>query len=640
MKRGYRKIEKSHNQGTNASFEERMLKRRYHISVLYMEGKSLEEISKALRISVKVVREELSLMGVHDSTDRNRGIEILSGKNYEKKINSMNSSRKSNHEIEERRKKVVRLYKEGKNKDEISKELGVSVSTIDKDIKYLIAKGLIEDQETKKKTIQDRREKVLVLYNQGNTLIKIAEELGVSINTVYKDVGFLRETGRIKGKVNKREEKVNIRRERVAKLYKEGKTEKEIAEILGISFNTVQKDITYLIKNGIIEPKITIRRKKVARLYEEGKNKVEISKELGVSVSTVNKDIKYLIENGFIEDQETKKKTIQDRREKVLVLYNQGNTVIKIAEELGVSTNTVYKDVRFLKETGRIKGKEDREDRKNKKQKVNKREEKANTRRERIAILYNRGESVRQISEDLGVPISTVYDDIKYLGENGIIRLRVKDNELKAKKRREEVARLYNSGKSIKEIAEELGVTIPTVSRDIKQLEEEGSIERRSRKSKGVENRIVERRKKVAKLYNSGKKLKDIAEELGISTSTLHMDLRYLETEGIIPTKENKSKTMSEGYSKQDVGSDLTATTNVENDGQVQKKYYSMMIKSIKSFYKIGDIENAIKYLEMSRSKMHFNEEEEKKLDEIMRILQGKKRKKEIIQEYREDEER
>ena len=52
---------------------------------------------------------------------------------------------------------------------------------------------------------------------------------------------------------------------------------------------------------------IESRRKKVARLYNEGKSNKEIEEELGLSDSTVYRDIKVLIEEGVIEARTEKR---------------------------------------------------------------------------------------------------------------------------------------------------------------------------------------------------------------------------------------------------------------------------------------------------------------------------------------------
>lgn len=644
--------------------------------------------------------------------------------------------------------KIDRLYKQGKSYAEIADELDLSVIDV---IRYLEKLKVTEKNISLEERTSNRNDVISDLYIRGKSLEEISTFLGISVDLVkeellsmgvhysldrVKGIEILSKRSEIKRRIALRESKygIEIRRREVARLHDEGKKGKEIAETLGISFDTVLKDITYLIQNGVIETKRTIRRKEVIRLYKEGKSIKEISEELRVSVPTIRKDIEYLIANGFIKQQDgeekSKKEILEDRRERVLVLYGQGKNLREMAQELGVSTTTVYNDVSYLKRNGRIEGKEE----KPKMEKINKREEKVNERREKVAILYNKGESVEQISKRLGEPISTVYDDITYLGENGIIQLRTDDkkqkiserrnriaklyksgktlkdiaNELgvststvnsdiqylrengiiqlrtgnkesEATERREKVAKLYNSGKTLKEIAQEVGISISTVHADVKYLRKEGIVEKRNTLDEQIEERITERRGKVAKLYNSGKSLKEIANELGISTSTLHLDLQYLNTKGIIQLKSkqegqtiNKRRNQvailyNEGKTPKEIAQELGITIAVakndinylkarriivvrrdktrnpsaksENDGtqtkektdsevmekMAQKKYYSMMIKSIMEFYKSGDIENAIKYLEMLESEVDFQGEEKEKIEEIMRILQSKR---------------
>lgn len=97
------------------------------------------------------------------------------------------------------------------------------------------------------------------------------------------------------------------------------------------------------------------RRKKVKELYEAGKLYKEIAQSLGASPSTIQKDINYLINKGKMGKRKERKgersKITEERREKVRELYCDEEMSKKdIAQLLGVNPVTVIKDIKSLEE--------------------------------------------------------------------------------------------------------------------------------------------------------------------------------------------------------------------------------------------------------------------------------------------------
>lgn len=128
--------------------------------------------------------------------------------------------------------------------------------------------------------------------------------------------------------MSKKEEEIKKRREKVKELYEEGKTNQEIVDILTVSIQTVANDIFYLKNQGEItitgKERIEKRREKVKELYKAGKTSQEIADILGISKQTVKNDIYYLRKQGEITGKE-RKEIIEKRREKVKELDKQGN---------------------------------------------------------------------------------------------------------------------------------------------------------------------------------------------------------------------------------------------------------------------------------------------------------------------------
>lgn len=139
----------------------------------------------------------------------------------------------------------------------------------------------------------------------------------------------------------------------------------------------------------------------------------------------------------------------------------------------------------------------------------------------------------------------------------------------------------------------------------------------------GRNEKIEARRMYIAKLINEeGKTRREIAEELGISLTTVDIDIKSLEIAGMV-RRGDKKKTASE---------DKINSSELEYDKMYispEDRYKQMVINSIMNFYKNGDYENAIKYIEVLQSENYLSEEERKKFNKIRINLQQLRNKQE-----------
>ena len=307
---------------------------------------------------------------------------------------------------------------------------------------------------------------------------------------------------------------VKERRKKVEELLRKKLGIYDIAKLLGYALRVIKRDVIWIEEHGKSrQPDISLS---VENEIVLGRKKEEKPSEVKVKRS----------------------KQIAKRREEIARLYNEGKETNEIAEELGISKQIVYQDIRILIEEKRIVKRERKRGTKSKNAEKSKQIAK---RREEIARLYNEGKTVKEISEELGVTIATVYNAIKVLeAEEKIERHKVrrKKNTAKVAKRREEIARLYNKGKEANEIAEELGISKQIVYQDIRILNEEKRIVKRER---GTRSKSTKRREEIARLYNEGKEADEIAEELGISKQIVYRDIRILIKEKRIVKRERKS---------------------------------------------------------------------------------------------------
>ena len=318
------------------------------------------------------------------------------------------------------------------------------------------------------------------------------------------------------------------------------------------------------------------RRRNVEKLYKRGTKTEKIAKLLGVSIRIIERDIAFLQEHNKEKTEETmlsihseivsrrkkeeepelsklkRSKQVTKRREDVARLYTKGKTAREIAEELGVAVSIIYQDIRILIEEGKIEKREENKSKINRKRRGRKRSKEVAKRREEVVRLYTKGKTAREIAEELGVALPTIYQDIRILIEEGKIEKREENKseknsengKRKISRRAEEknekpeidvdeettpqeskymkIDALYRENKSYGEIADELNLSILEVMEYLQQI----------KLNKSTEAVISDRKTMVKKLYEEGKTLEEIANNLNISEALVKEDLLAF---GIIP---------------------------------------------------------------------------------------------------------
>ena len=482
---------------------------------------------------------------------------------------------------------------------------------------------------------------------------------GVNLQNTEEDIPYISkpsEEDDKKGKIEKR-------RKQVARLYQEGKSQREIAEELQVTTNVVYLDLKKLLSDGIIKKgtmktdaekrheNIQKRRKQVARLYQEGKSQREIAEELQVTTNVVYLDLKKLLSDGIIQKRNRigENPRIRERRKQVAKLYNKGKRTEEIAKKVQVSVSTVLSDIKQLLNDGIIE----------KRNRIEK-NPRIKERRKQVARLYREGKTQKEIAEELQVSVSTVLSDIKQLLNDGIIEKRNRTEEnSRIKERRKQVARLYNEGKRKKEIAQELQVSIDTVNVDIQELIKNGIVQELK---KGNAKKVEERRKEVARLYNEGKSRREIVQELQVSVGTVTMDIQKLIKNGIIQKrtdvkrnakkKEERRKKVArlynEGKSRKEIAEELqisVATVGVyiqelikngavQDLGKEKSEKKEERRKKVARLYQEGKTQKEIaEELQVSLSVV-YNDEKRLLGDGISRSIQ--ERRKKVARLYRE----
>ena len=206
----------------------------------------------------------------------------------------------------------------------------------------------------------------------------------------------------------------------------------------------------------------------------------------------------------------TIRKRIKDRREEVTALIDK-LTIEEIAERLNVSKVTIYNDIHFLRMQGEIPSKEEI---------LRKRRERnIDTRRNRIKELMGHDLDVKEIAKALGVSISTIYNDIKFLKGQEEIEKRLieklENNTLKEEDLKE-IKEILNKDSSYKNIiiymrvCTRLGNVQEAINILRMHTHNQGLTEKQREDLKKALNQleIVELKKKAMKV-SKGPKIKD-----------------------------------------------------------------------------------------------------------------------------------
>ena len=367
-------------------------------------------------------------------------------------------------EIEER---IKELFESGKTKPyQIAKELQIDTKDVRKYLREMAEEGKIDNSGTVKR-IQKRQEEVEKLLKDDKRAKEIAKILDVSTYTIREDIKHLKARGKVQSiqeenthkKSEQEESKEESNQNRIIELYEADKTQKEIAEILGISINKLKKTLENLLAEGKIESKHEIRKKQIRTLCEAGKTQEKIAEILKISPTTVSRYVRELKAEGLdIKKQQRSKKKRKQRKEKIIrkekarLLYEDEKTQGKIAKELNISESTVTNYIKELKQEGKIKERP-------------KKTKQQQEREEVVRKLYSKKKTYREIAETIGISVSGIYRIVSELKAEGLI----KERKITKKERLDEIERLYKAGKTQTEIAKKLGVSPTTINREIKK---------------------------------------------------------------------------------------------------------------------------------------------------------------------------
>ena len=290
-----RKNDVSENKSTSKTEVGGIIATRLKIAnLLFEKGISEDEIYRIFSdIPQDVIDWHIQYVKNHNITGY-EGIDIPEAAKPEKDEKSVFGTRPN---IIERRKAVYELTRKKKTAGEIASELGISIATVENDLVFLRKQGIIENKGTKQEQKEKRQQELKDLYGKLS-IEELATRYKVAESTIRDDIKYLIEAGQIEDEAS---EEVERRRLAIPELRKKFYVS-EIAEMFGVSTWTINNDIRWLKKEGLIDEteeirgrrtrkkveEIEVRRKKVASWYGK-KTPEEMASLLGVGKSTVRK---------------------------------------------------------------------------------------------------------------------------------------------------------------------------------------------------------------------------------------------------------------------------------------------------------------------------------------------------------------
>ena len=145
--------------------------------------------------------------------------------------------------------------------------------------------------------------------------------------------------------------KIELPIDEIVKKWKQGATQKELAKEYGVARTTIDKRISeYYKREGKqrpkkeLNPKIELPIEKIVEKWKQGATQKELAKEYGVSTQTINNRISEYYEKEGKQKTKPKRKSklkIELPIDEIVEKWEQGNTLIELTKEYGVSYRTI-----------------------------------------------------------------------------------------------------------------------------------------------------------------------------------------------------------------------------------------------------------------------------------------------------------
>ena len=397
---------------------------------------------------------------------------------------------------------------------------------------------------------------ILKGLEDGKTQREIANDLNISDGAVSQRVIKMKRMGVEIKRNMKSNSKVEEFNNKILEGLAERKTQREIAQDLGVKEGVISYRIKQMKANGVGLPLVKPLRIKKKQNDEtdniileglaNGKSQNELAKDLNISTQRVSQRIKAMKERGVVIPDSSKKRN-DELDNKILAFLAERKSHEKIAKEIGKSYGTVVNRMRKMRERG-VEFPNDTLD-------------------DRILEELKKGKTQKEIGKAVGFVQTAVSQRLQKMRDRGIevpVPPQKKINGALSIEYNNRIIEELKKGKTQTEIANELGITQASVSQRIKQIINQGIDipKNTNRKIRGnrINNIILEG-------LAEGKKQKDIANELGYQPVTISKRIKEMREKGIeIPDSSKKRSYeldnkilagLAEGKSQKEIADEL-----------------------------------------------------------------------------------
>lgn len=252
--------------------------------------------------------------------------------------------------------RVTTLYNEGKTREEIAKELDLSVRQVGYLLNKLFAGGLAKSRHTQREKTEELIERVATMHNEGKRTTEIAKELGLTNNRVQRYQYIARRRGLLTARPRSTTAEIDELMNEAARLYNEGKPRMDIAKEMNLPAEKIGTLLQRANERNLIRDynpqglgnfgKTILTPEKIAAAaagYKQGKTFAQIAEELAVTETGARKLVVQARRLG-LDTGSPRRRTPSEMEElllEVAVGYEEGKTFAEIGRELDVAPSAI-----------------------------------------------------------------------------------------------------------------------------------------------------------------------------------------------------------------------------------------------------------------------------------------------------------
>lgn len=253
-------------------------------------------------------------------------------------------------------KTIIELKNQGMSAKEIANELDISVCTVYKRIRLLLSYGIKfdnKDQEKKEYKLDELDKQIIELSNQGYSNVEMSKVLGRNPATISNRIKKFTQNGI---EYLRYVEKIEMQNNQILELRKQGLKLPEISEKLNMSISTISYRIKSMRDKGIDVKKTIILKDysnidvEIANLRKQGYLEREIAEKLKMNISKVSERLKLMQNYGMEFYPKNTREIVKD--DLIIQMRKEGFSISQIAKKFKVTKDAIAKRIRKMRCNG------------------------------------------------------------------------------------------------------------------------------------------------------------------------------------------------------------------------------------------------------------------------------------------------